>query len=114
MNVFGTIKQRVTRGIELLDRVRPSWDKSLDLEELNLGSSEFCVLGQVYGKDAIKEGEWAISDGFDLGRTRLFRRVRTESNDIEDFSMEFGFDQPHSNYDKIGREWKRQIKARRN
>jgi hypothetical protein len=43
------VADRVSAGIDLLDRETPGWDKDIDLDALRLSSCEQCVLGQLYG-----------------------------------------------------------------
>jgi hypothetical protein len=43
------IRERVRRGVALLNDVRPSWTKRLSVGRLELESCEVCVLGQLYG-----------------------------------------------------------------
>ena len=43
------IETRVGLGVRVLDIAFPEWHKALDLDKLNLGSTDFCVLGQLYG-----------------------------------------------------------------
>lgn len=40
---------RVEKGIELLDGINPGWRNGVNLNLLDMGSCEFCILGQVYG-----------------------------------------------------------------
>lgn len=44
-----SLAERVARGVELLDRVRPGWAKEVDLDRLDVGRCDRCVLGQVFG-----------------------------------------------------------------
>lgn len=39
----------VLKGAALLDRVRPGWEKGVDVETLDIRSHNKCVLGQTYG-----------------------------------------------------------------
>jgi len=69
--------ERVNRGIALMDQKYPHWWRVLDLETLDLRSTENCVLGQVAGdyRDGLVTlfGSWensfayqsAIDHGFD-------------------------------------------------
>lgn len=43
------IPDRVQAGVELLDRWRPSWERSINLDDLDITDCEQCVLGQLYG-----------------------------------------------------------------
>jgi len=40
---------RIERGAALLDELRPGWDKTIDVDRLDLGNCERCILGQLYG-----------------------------------------------------------------
>ena len=66
-----TIKQRVSRGIELLDQEVPDWFDKIDLDDLDLSSARSCVLGQVFYK---RGGE----AGFYIGAPELFKKVKRE------------------------------------
>jgi hypothetical protein len=46
---MGTVKERVARGVALLDERVPGWRKRIDLSAFNFESLECCVLGQLYG-----------------------------------------------------------------
>jgi hypothetical protein len=41
--------QRVRGGANLLDYHRPGWEREIDIEHLDMGDTDFCVLGQLYG-----------------------------------------------------------------
>jgi hypothetical protein len=43
------LSTRVRRGVRLLDREKPGWERKIDLDRLDLGHTCNCVLGQVYG-----------------------------------------------------------------
>lgn len=40
---------KVNAGIQLLDTEKPGWREKIDLDNLDLGSCDICVLGQVFG-----------------------------------------------------------------
>ena len=44
-----TIEQRVTNGINWLNKVKPRWKKKIDVESLEMTSSYTCVCGQIFG-----------------------------------------------------------------
>lgn len=44
-----TPAERVVQGAEFLDEFRPGWADEIDVEALDLASSDRCVLGQIYG-----------------------------------------------------------------
>lgn len=43
------IERAVRRGVKLLDKSHPNWRSKVSLEDLNLLSSERCIIGQVFG-----------------------------------------------------------------
>lgn len=47
--VLQPVAERVSAGLDFLDRETPGWDKDIDLDALRLSSCEQCVLGQLYG-----------------------------------------------------------------
>lgn len=51
MTNHGTAAERVARGVEWLDSNVPGWVDKVEINELNMGSSCRCVLGQVFGND---------------------------------------------------------------
>lgn len=42
-------EDRVARGAELLDRVRPGWHREITADRLAMDSCNQCILGQIYG-----------------------------------------------------------------
>lgn len=42
-------EDRVNRGAELLDRVRPGWAREIAADELAMETCDRCLLGQLYG-----------------------------------------------------------------
>lgn len=42
-------RERIRKGIEFLDKVKPGWRDEINLPTLNMASHFNCVLGQVYG-----------------------------------------------------------------
>jgi hypothetical protein len=42
------VKERVLRGIKLLNKHYPGWESEVDPNWLDLGSAHSCVLGQLY------------------------------------------------------------------
>ena len=39
---------QVQRGMQVLDSHRPGWQDAVDLDDLDIGSGMYCILGQVY------------------------------------------------------------------
>lgn len=75
---MATLRERVTKGAEFLDRVRPDWFLDIRLGILDLNSCHACVLGQLYsyydqGLDRLgmpdnndNEDDLAVAHGFCL------------------------------------------------
>jgi hypothetical protein len=56
-NVPHAVQQRIKRGIQVLDACGPeNWRGNLDSTSLDIRSSVYCVLGQLYG-----HYEWGMS-----------------------------------------------------
>ncbi len=96
--------RRVRRGCELLDRYRPAWAAEIDDDTLDVASSVWCPLGQLYGSYARGKMELAMISGvrygFNLGLwTRLIHGP---------YSRRF-----HRELAELNAEWKTQITRRR-
>ena len=79
-----TVKERVQKGIELLDKeIGSSWIDKVDLGLLDLGSCTECVLGQLFGR-------------YMEGCTQLGLRFMEE---IVSPGGEYGFDITEAQYD---------------
>lgn len=92
---------RVARGAALLDAQEPDWwngkDKpTIDLKTLNLGSTYYCVLGQVYGDYSDGLNELSLIDSSPYG-----------------FDIEDGGRALRQRYDTLGRRWRELITSRR-
>lgn len=40
--------ERVAKGAELLDQLRPGWHEKIDVSKLDIGSSALCVISQLH------------------------------------------------------------------
>lgn len=40
------LHERVARGVALLDSRVPGWDQEIEVEDLDLGNTDYCVIGQ--------------------------------------------------------------------
>ena len=47
-----SVQERVARGTQWLDHVRPGWRDALELRRLDLSHGGHCVLGQVFSEEA--------------------------------------------------------------
>jgi hypothetical protein len=65
-----TPRERVARGVKLLDRRVPEWHKKVKSENLDISNDEECVLGQIFGHyttgfgKLVLESEEAVECGF--------------------------------------------------
>lgn len=50
MDIFAEFQERIERGIQFLDLVKPDWADLIDLEGFDLNSAHECVIGQVFPK----------------------------------------------------------------
>jgi hypothetical protein len=92
-------KNKVAKGVALMDRELPGWEKKIDLELLDLGDSCSCIIGQAYS------GESYIASVHDLFEGSPFTENTTD---------EYGFSTPDCNdYPSLTREWKELILERR-
>jgi hypothetical protein len=69
-----TAEPRVADGARLLDLVRPGWEEKINIDELDMSSGRWCVLGQVYGS-------YAKAPPVDI----------EDDEEHEDFAFEHGF-----------------------
>lgn len=53
--------QKVQRGIEFLDENEPGWRQWIEIESLNLGDCEACILGQLFGTFDLGIGHYGLS-----------------------------------------------------
>lgn len=70
--------ERVARGIGVLDRLQPEWRTLIDANRLNIGDSEDCIIGQLFGSWAngcdvlaeefsiLLDRPYAVAHGFDV------------------------------------------------
>jgi hypothetical protein len=61
MATRATYRERVKRGIKLLDEKVPSWRDRISCTELDLANADHCILGQVYKND-VKAGYYYALD----------------------------------------------------
>ncbi|NIQ15695.1 MAG: hypothetical protein GTO02_15240 [Candidatus Dadabacteria bacterium] len=68
--MYFNTKKRVEKGIALLDKYVPDWHYRINIKQIEMEYSDYCILGQLYGdynKGAAKLGlgEWeAYQCGF--------------------------------------------------
>lgn len=103
-----TMAERVAAGIKLLDEKVPGWRDKVIISELNMSSSVYCILGQVFrrGDD---DNTW--ENGF--GRGCKFLGLRGCSCCVDEFelaSADYGFNvHLGEDFDPLQDEWERQL-----
>lgn len=60
------IGERVSRGMELLDEKVPYWWNDIDIDDLDMYDSNFCILGQLFYRN-YSEGREALGIAFGCG-----------------------------------------------
>jgi len=103
-----TIKERVENGVKILDNYDPDWANKIDLEILNLGSFEGCILGQLFDDKKI-DNPYRIAELF-ASDTSYFESQTWNEKEIMNIlceSIKCGFD-TYINEDvlKLNAEWK--------
>lgn len=107
---MSSIQERVQRGAQWLDEVRPGWRDEINLKIFDISDCEVCVLGQVFATQAEAAND-GIEDGFDYGCW-----LATGSRSGQDWFVAHGFDDdPRAGieYAPLGAEWRRVIHASR-
>lgn len=90
-------RERVARGVALLDEKRPGWERLIQLGSLNLSTCHECVLGQLGG-----------TFGTFLGA--MF--PQTSHPERMDLAYRCGFYAHGEGYSTLQSEWVRAIEAR--
>jgi hypothetical protein len=100
------MKEKIKRGADLLDEVRPSWDGMQDLNRLDIGSSVDCVVGQSFPEMP-----------YFLALQKLFpNQDEVQAARDHGFGVEWhgmNHEQRDQAYDQYTQEWKSLIQARR-
>lgn len=105
-----TFKKRVKAGMAYLDVIYPDWVEHIDLKKLDLGRSNTCMIGELYG-------EYSASR---VGLNEL-TKVKIQGNGYIDVPEAFGFyiEGDHnsrivmSHYKLLTDIWKKEIKKLR-
>lgn len=92
-----TIEERVAAGAEFLDEAVPGWELKINLEKLDLGSCDVCMIGQLF-------------QDFGAGIVGLFGDRWIVPAQVFGF-MAFHTAKPEE-YDALDVEWTRVIKER--
>ena len=97
MSTTAQNEARVKRGMEWLDKKRgeKDWACGIDLEDLQISSYSYCILGQLY-------------DGFGDGCEKL------KIQDFGSFTVSLGFmiGEEDYNWNPLNDEWKKQLTER--
>lgn len=102
----------VKRGVRLLDKAKPGWEKKIKLERFDLGNEKYCVLGYVY-RDFF-QGLYTLAT--DAKKAKVAGTKKDRSNyygdgRIRDYYYGFNFHSgKHGEY--LSQEWKRVIARR--
>jgi hypothetical protein len=117
------MRANVQRGATVLDEKYPTWFRKIDLDNLDLGSCEECVCGQLaysyFTKEACESGDPFAVFGKKLMSRLSFARRAIVSHYWGEATTEFGFDIPDNldssaeGYAFLDRQWTRQINRRR-
>lgn len=87
----------VARGAALLDDHEPGWYRRIDRDQLNIGSTARCVIGQVYGE----------SCRYGIGYTAMVYNLGIDN------ASEYGFDSPGGGgYQRLRTAWLDEIDHR--
>jgi hypothetical protein len=90
-------EERAARGAAFMDAHYPGWEKDVNLKTLNIGSNEFCILGQRY-------------QDYDVGTVRL------GIGDDMDAQYALGFmatpGEGRGQYPQLTKAWRREIMRR--
>lgn len=101
------ISERVARGVALLDSVEPGWFHRVDVDALNVASSKYCVLGQLFRDYSL--GAKALGLDQDGAAEHGFQ--------VTMFKGPWGFEETVRNslneYPALAQEWRRVIEILR-
>lgn len=120
METYGTVQERVARGVKWLDRHKKNWRNEVVVKELDMSDDCRCVLGQVFIKPAAKDYGYTDED-VKAGHVAAFHWVmerfanRRGSVVLCRNPSKYGFDCIGDDVDMQGykaleREWKKIIK----
>ncbi len=107
------IRERVARGVVLLDEKRPGWDAQIDIDELDIDNCWDCVIGQLY------RSAWNGEDEpFEIGAVDLVGSGAYLFDNHAPALVEHGFsaypaEEDKTEYDALTVEWRRVISERR-
>lgn len=124
MSNYGTVQERVQRGVKWLDRHKKDWRKEVVVKDLDMSDGCRCVLGQVFAKPAAKEYEYTDED-IKAGWVDAFTWVIGKFNRRRGSVVlcrepaKYGFDctdadtneENNRDYANLQREWKKVLKA---
>lgn len=92
-------KDVVNKGAMYLDEINPVWYKEIDRDSLDVGSSCFCIGGQLYGNYSIFLRATRLKDG------RLYGFTLAGTEDMDDFHI-------FTEYNKLTQAWLNAINER--
>lgn len=107
VKTMGSVRDRVDRGVELLDAEVPDWRDRVHPTHLDLSNCSTCLLGQVFD-----EGPFAVQSGYHIGQRVLgiSGAVRTDRGLASEASW-YGFMATHGelSYAPLRAEWLRRL-----
>lgn len=102
-------KERIAKGIALLDKEVPGWCERVDIKVLDLGSPFKCVLGQVFQEEAMESDE--EEDGFGFG-IHFFQLDKPTDYGFDKRSMfDGGVRVTHEEYPNLTADWRRAVRV---
>ena len=119
-----TVTERVAAGAAYLDEHDPGWDAAIDLELLDLGSGDRCILGQRCPMETLTAWLGSApddSDDFEYAYHAQAQALtglpsRGLRTGLEEWAISHGFNasfQEDDEYGALTAEWRRVIEARR-
>lgn len=114
---YAEMDLNVERGAQLLDEQRPGWYRTITLDELNMGDSSCCIIGQQFqgnyysGVSTLSElrrprerWRWEVEHGFERP-SLLFFPTENPDDDVPIPTQD-------AEYEYLRKQWERQIQDR--
>ncbi len=110
-------ERNVERGASFLDEKIPGWEKAIELEHLHMGSTEECILGQLWMQTNIfphTHGDYgdAVDELLEGSETRSEQNGFTLTFEWTEDMVEAGIGSPPL-WDMLAQLWVIQVRARR-
>lgn len=95
------VQERVARGVALLDKKVPGWVDRINLATLDVGLSDRCILGQVFGGYSLGLSKLQLTLGAHLG---FVASSPTGAMSVYDFLLTIAYE-----FAALTEEWRRVI-----